>query len=42
MLIFTLMVIAGLTWGAGRINAHDTTPGQPDQKAADRSPPQAA
>ncbi|EID15150.1 hypothetical protein MXEN_07661 [Mycobacterium xenopi RIVM700367] len=42
VLIFTLMVIAGLTWGAGRINAHDTTPGQPDQKAADRSPPQAA
>ncbi|EUA12673.1 hypothetical protein I553_4067 [Mycobacterium xenopi 4042] len=32
VLIFTLMVIAGLTWGAGRINAHDTTPGSRTRK----------
>jgi hypothetical protein len=43
VLIFTLMVISALTWGAGRINAHDIAPKQPEEmKAADRSPPQAA
>jgi hypothetical protein len=42
VLIFTLMVIAGLTWGAGRINARDAAPRQPQDKAADHSPPQAA
>ncbi|GBE66187.1 hypothetical protein MFM001_26490 [Mycobacterium sp. MFM001] len=42
VLIFTLMVISGLTWGAGRINAADTAPTQPEEAAADRSPPQAA
>jgi hypothetical protein len=43
VLIFTLMVITALTWGAGRINAAETTPKQPEEeKAADRSPPQAA
>ncbi|ORV19157.1 hypothetical protein [Mycobacterium celatum] len=42
VLIFTLMVISALTWGAGRINAADTAPTQPEEAAADRSPPQAA
>ncbi|HZU46133.1 MAG TPA: hypothetical protein VFA16_02570 [Mycobacterium sp.] len=43
VLIFTLMVISALTWGAGRINARDIAPKQPEEmKAADRSPPQAA
>lgn len=42
VLIFTLMVIAGLTWGAGRINAADNEPGQPEEAAAKHSPPQAA
>ena len=44
VLIFTLMVITALTWGAGRINAAETTPEQPEEEkaAADRSPPQAA
>lgn len=42
VLIFTLMVISALTWGAGRINAAETAPRQPEEAAADRSPPQAA
>lgn len=42
VLIFTLMVIAALTWGAGRINAAETAPTQPEEETADRSPPQAA
>ncbi|BBZ13965.1 hypothetical protein MBRA_41600 [Mycobacterium branderi] len=42
VLIFTLMVISALTWGAGRINAADTAPTHPEEAAADRSPPQAA
>ncbi|MBW0020020.1 MAG: hypothetical protein JO236_21090 [Mycobacterium sp.] len=32
VLIFTLMVIAGLTWGAGRINGGTTTPGQIEEE----------
>jgi hypothetical protein len=40
VLIFTLMVIAGLTWGAGRINAADSAPRQPVQE--NRAPPRAA
>ncbi|OBI52059.1 hypothetical protein A5707_12660 [Mycobacterium kyorinense] len=42
VLIFTLMVVAGLTWGAGRINAADNDPGQPEEAAARHSPKQAA
>ncbi|GBE66470.1 hypothetical protein MFM001_29320 [Mycobacterium sp. MFM001] len=42
VLIFTLMVISALTWGAGRINAANTVPTQPEEAAADLSPPQAA
>jgi hypothetical protein len=42
VLVFTLMVITALTWGAGRINAADTAPKRPEEAAADRSPPQAA
>ncbi len=42
VLIFTLMVISALTWGAGRINAAETAPRQPEEATADRSPPQAA
>nr|WP_235215918.1 hypothetical protein [Mycobacterium kyorinense] len=42
VLLFTLMVISALTWGAGRINAADTAPTQPGEAAVDRSPPQAA
>lgn len=42
VLIFTLMVIAALTWGAGRINANEPAPRRPEEAAADRSPPQAA
>jgi hypothetical protein len=41
VLIFTLMVISALTWGAGRINAADSAPRRPEQEA-DRAPPQAA
>jgi hypothetical protein len=40
VLIFTLMVIAALTWGAGRLNAADDAPKQPVQE--DRAPPRAA
>jgi hypothetical protein len=40
VLIFTLMVIAALTWGAGRLNAADNAPKQPVQE--DRAPPRAA
>jgi hypothetical protein len=42
VLVFTLMVIAALTWGAGRINAADIAPRRPKEETADRSPPQAA
>ncbi|ODR12586.1 hypothetical protein AWC26_05930 [Mycobacterium shimoidei] len=42
VLIFTLMVIGALTWGAGRINAAEPAPKRPETAAADRSPPQAA
>lgn len=42
VLLFTLMVISALTWGAGRINAADNAPTQPEEAAVDRSPPQAA
>jgi hypothetical protein len=42
VLAFTLTVITALTWGAGRINAADTAPTQPEEHALDRSPPQAA
>jgi hypothetical protein len=41
VLIFTLIVITALTWGAGRINAAESAPRRPEQEA-DRSPPQAA
>lgn len=40
VLIFTLMVIAALTWGAGRINAAESSPTQPVQE--NRAPPRAA
>ena len=40
VLIFTLMVIGALTWGAGRINATESAPTQPVQE--NRAPPQAA
>jgi hypothetical protein len=39
-LIFTRMVIAALTWGAGRINATESAPKQPVQE--NRAPPRAA
>ena len=42
VLFFTLSVITGLTWGAGRINARDTAPPQPQEPALDRSSPKAA
>jgi hypothetical protein len=42
VLIFTLMVITALSWGAGRINAAETAPRRPEEAAADRSPPRAA
>ncbi|MBV9350648.1 MAG: hypothetical protein JOZ23_03810, partial [Mycobacterium sp.] len=42
VLIFTLMVITALTWGAGRINSAETAPTQPEEETAERSPPQAA
>jgi hypothetical protein len=40
VLVFTLIVITALTWGAGRINAADTAPKQPLQE--NRAPPRAA
>jgi hypothetical protein len=40
VLIFTLMVISALTWGAGRINAAESAPRQPVQE--NRAPPRAA
>ena len=40
VLVFTLIVITALTWGAGRINAADNAPKQPVQE--DRAPPRAA
>jgi hypothetical protein len=40
VLVFTLIVITALTWGAGRINAADTAPKQPVQE--NRAPPRAA
>ncbi len=40
VLIFTLMVIGALTWGAGRINATESAPKQLVQE--NRAPPQAA
>jgi hypothetical protein len=42
VLFFTLTVVTALTWGAGRINARDTAPPQPQEPALDRSPPKAA
>jgi hypothetical protein len=42
VLVFTLTVITALTWGAGRINAYDTAPTQPEEHALDHSPPRAA
>jgi hypothetical protein len=42
VLFFTLTVISVLTWGAGRINAKDTAPPQPQEPALDRSTPKAA
>ena len=42
VLIFTLTVITALTWGAGRINAAEDAPTQPEERALERSPPQAA
>ena len=42
VLFFTLTVITALTWGAGRINIHDTAPPQPQEPALDRVPPKAA
>ena len=39
---FTLSFVSALTWGAGRINAGDTAPPQPQDPALDRSPPKAA
>jgi hypothetical protein len=36
VLIFTLMVIAGLTWGAGRINSETTKPKQTDEEKQPR------
>jgi hypothetical protein len=42
VLVFTLTVITALTWGAGRINAADTAPKQPEEEALDQSPPRAA
>ncbi len=42
VLICTLIVVSALTWGAGRINANDTAPTQPEEHAADRAPPRAA
>ncbi|MGC2652460.1 MAG: hypothetical protein WA317_02385 [Mycobacterium sp.] len=42
VLVFTLTVITALTWGAGRINAADFAPRQPEEQALDRSPPRAA
>jgi hypothetical protein len=42
VLFFTLSVVSTLTWGAGRINAGDTAPPQPQEPALDRSPPKAA
>ena len=42
VLFFTLSVITALTWGAGRINIHDTAPPQPQEPALDRVPPKAA
>src|ERR1700761_9287932 len=42
VLIFTLTVITALTWGAGRVNAAENAPTQPEEQALDRSPPRAA
>ena len=42
VLCFTLMVIAALTWGAGRINRAEHAPTRPETAAVDRSPPRAA
>jgi hypothetical protein len=42
VLFFTLSVLTALTWGAGRINIHDTAPPQPQEPALDRVPPKAA
>jgi hypothetical protein len=42
VLFFTLTVISVLTWGAGRINAKDTAPPQPQEPALDHSTPKAA
>jgi hypothetical protein len=42
VLFLTLSVISALTWGAGRINIHDTAPTQPQEPALDRVPPKAA
>ena len=42
VLVFTLTVITALTWGAGRINARDNAPTQPEEEAVDRSSPRAA
>jgi hypothetical protein len=42
VLCFTLAVITALTWGAGRINAYDTAPTQPEEHALDRPTPRAA
>jgi hypothetical protein len=42
VLIFTLTVITALAWGAGRVNAAEDAPTHPEEKALDRSPPQAA
>jgi hypothetical protein len=40
VLIFTLVVIAALTWGAARINSAESAPKQPVQE--NRAPPRAA
>jgi len=42
VLFFTLTVISVLTWGAGRINAKDTAPPQPQEPALDHSTSKAA
>jgi hypothetical protein len=42
VLFLTLTVISVLTWGAGRINAKDTAPPQPQEPALDHSTPKAA
>jgi hypothetical protein len=39
VLIFTLMVIAGLTWGAGRLN---NAVGEPEPVEEKQAPPRAA